>query len=276
MSDLPVYARCPLAVVSVRARPDHGAAQVTQLLFGEWVRLLDRGSKGWSKVRCTDGHCTGWVADDQLRRVSARPGPDYAYCLELLAPALGQRTALQLPFGARLSAYDGLRFLFGPDAYSFNGQAVAPDLLDPYPELLAKLARRFLHAPYQAGGRTVLGIDGPGLCNLLFPLFGIELPRTLGRQVRAGHDVGFVQQARPGDLLFFADDDERLTDVGLLLTNDELLYVSGYVRTAPWTAGEQASRLRVRTVRRLLPELPAYQRGSGPRRGRGGKQFELF
>ena len=275
------FAICPLAAVAVRVRPDHGAAQLTQLLFGERVSVLQHNGKGWSKVRCVPGTATGWVMADQLAP-TADEVPDFAYSLEMLHVAVGD-TVQRIPFGGLLPHYDGLRFRMGQRAYSFNGQAVAPDLLDPYAELVAKLALRFVGAPYLSGGRTVLGIDETGLWQLIFRLVGIELPRRLDALVRRGSDVGFVQRAAPGDLCFFTGTHSKLIKVGMLLDDGRLLHVRDRVRVDAWQPhgwtlpdGGHGSTYTLRTVRRLLPDLPRYRRGSGPRRGRGGKQFELF
>ena len=275
-----VPAICPLPVVSVRARPDHRAALVTQVLFGERLSVQADNGKGWSKVRCVPGTTTGWMP-----RAHWQPAPeeaaDYAYSLEMLQPALGD-TVINLPFGARLPHYDGLRFRLGEQAYNFSGQAVAPDLLDPYAELVIKLARRFLNAPYLPGGRTIFGIDGVGLWQLVFRLVGIELPRSLTTLARRGADAGFLQQALPGDLAFFTDPDDKLVHTGLLLPEEQLLHVTDRVRIDRLdhrtirTETQEVLPYRLRVIRRLLPDLPKYRRGSGPRRGRGGKQFELF
>ena len=282
MSSPPVYARCPLAVVSVRARADHRAELVTQLLFGERVEIRHTTGKGWSKVRCEDGRCAGWVRRSQLLAVTETDPTDFAYSIGLLQPALGAAAALHLPFGACLPQYDGLRFRLGEASYQFNGQTVATDLLDPYPELVIKLAMRFLHAPYLPGGRTLFGIDGAGLFPLIFRLVGIALPRRLVDQVRTGIDVGFPQQALPGDLIFYGTADGALCKVALLLPDDRVLHVDDRVRVGNFDhrqladGVDEGSNYRLRTIRRVLPQLPAYRRGNGPRRGRGGKQFELF
>ncbi|HSR39622.1 MAG TPA: NlpC/P60 family protein, partial [Phnomibacter sp.] len=45
--------------------------------------------------------------------------------------------------------------------------------------------------------------------------------------------VGFLQEAVPGDLAFFDNAEGRITHVGILLNEKEIIHASGVVRVDP-------------------------------------------
>ena len=278
----PLFAQCPLAVVPVRSRPDHRSEQRTQLLFGEIVHVLQAG-KVWTRIRCPWDQMEGWVMAGQLLACSSeRVEEEFAYSLEICQPAVSRRGALPIPFGARLPGFDGLRFRLGEESYQYSGQAVAPDVLEPYADLVMKLARRYLGAPYQWGGRSPFGIDAAGFVQLIFQLVDIPLPRTAAAQVLLGEEVDFVQRALPGDIAFFGPANGTVDHVGILLPGEELLHVEEQVRIDKvdhqgiFNERRQRYTRPLRVVRRVLPtEERAYRKRT--RRAAGsGRQFELF
>ncbi len=65
-------------------------------------------------------------------------------------------------------------------------------------------ARQHFGTPYLWGGEDpATGVDCSGLVQSVYGSLGISLPRVAADQSRAGVKVGSLDQARPGDLVFF-------------------------------------------------------------------------
>ena len=98
-------------------------------------------------------------------------------------------------------------------------------------EIVTTLANRFLGVPYFWGGKTPKGLDCSGFIQLLFKLAGIKIRRDSPMQFE---DAQLVSEnfldGNPGDLLFFAENGDRITHVGLKLNRNEIIHTRGMVR----------------------------------------------
>ena len=63
-------------------------------------------------------------------------------------------------------------------------------------------AERLMGVPYRAGGRSLEGIDGPGLIQLALSLAGLPAPHFSDQQRRLGSEVPDLAPSRRGDLVF--------------------------------------------------------------------------
>lgn len=229
-----MYAISPYSVVPVRNGAAHSSELISQLLFGETVEILETKGRKWHRVRCTHDNHIGWVDYNQLRAITESEflaiQKDFSYNLELLQPAVGEGYYLPLTMGARLPDFDGLRFQLIDKYYTFSGQAVHANKIAFQPELLIKIARRYLYAPYLWGGRSPLGIDASGLTQMIFQICGKALPRDPLAQLEHGDIIDFVEQTMVGDLAFFENKVGRITHVGVLLEHQEIIHAHGCVR----------------------------------------------
>ncbi len=76
-------------------------------------------------------------------------------------------------------------------------------------------AMQMVGAPYRYGGSTPDGFDCSGLVQYAYGAAGVPLPRTAEQQYSATESLT-LEQARPGDLLFFRDG-RRISHVALYL-----------------------------------------------------------
>ncbi|NLT56672.1 MAG: transglycosylase SLT domain-containing protein [Actinomycetales bacterium] len=118
------------------------------------------------------------------------------------------------------------------------------------------IARQYLGVPYRWGGTDPdTGLDCSGLTQLVYRKVGVELPRVSRDQARQGREIGSVDEARVGDLVFF---DSPVDHVGIYVGNGRILH-------APHS-GEKVKISKIwerpSHIRRVLPETAAAS-GSG-------------
>lgn len=277
---------CPFSVIPVRSSPQERGEQLTQLLFGDLLELLDRNGKSWVRVRLVADNTVGWVQANQVLEITPSEfqlyKQHYAYCLDLLHPVMAENAYIPISMGARLPNFDGMQFQLAGKAYTFSGLAVFPSDLRPTSSLVIKIAQRLFHAPVQPGGRSPLGIDGSGLTQLVFRIVGIALGREPEQQVEQGESIDFVEEAQPGDLAFFEDRKGRVDHVGIILANRQVMHAFGSVRIDKldhygiFDEQNQQYSHKMRVIRRVLPPEP-QQRENAASQPEGVKnQIELF
>ncbi|MBL7963367.1 MAG: C40 family peptidase [Flavobacteriales bacterium] len=225
---------CPLSLVPVRREPDDRAEMVTQWLFGETARLLDRLPK-WVKIQFDHDGYEGWVDVKQaLETESAVPAT--VRSIEPMEVVQTEQGLLRIPLGGVLPHYARRTFQWQGRTLPFEGRTSLGVLGSPAKCLLA-MQDLFLGAPYLWGGRSPYGIDCSGLTQMLFALCGHSLPRDAWQQAERGEHVAFVDLATTGDLAFFDNPEGRIIHVGIVLADEALgrgvkriLHASGQVR----------------------------------------------
>ncbi len=228
------YVICPLTVVPVRMAPSHRGEMGSQLLYGEMAEVLEHKGPQWTKIRCVADDYIGWSPTRQLRELSPAEAHDYrrhfAFSLDVFSSLMGSDDAIAVTLGAHLPGFDGMRFAMGDQYFTFSGQAVFPEDMKPGGPMAIKMARKLLNAPFLWGGRTIFGIDSPGLVQLAFAISGFQLPRTAELQVNRGEIVNFMEEAYPGDVAFFENNQGRITHSGILLPDSKIIHVYEKVR----------------------------------------------
>ena len=221
------FAICHLSVVPVRSNSSDKSEMVTQLLFGEVVEVLEKKGTWW-RIRCTWDDYIGWIDRKQVLPITPSEAEtyqkNYAFNLDLLQPLIGEQHYIPVTLGARLPHFDGLRLSIQEMSYHFSGQAVFPNELKLSVDLLLKIARKYLYAPYLWGGRSPLGVDCSGFTQNVFQMVGIALPRDAYQQVDKGELIDFVEQAQAGDLAFFENRTNRITHVGILCEDRHIIH----------------------------------------------------
>ncbi|NET31867.1 MAG: C40 family peptidase [Cyanothece sp. SIO1E1] len=225
---------CPLSTVAIRNSASQKSEMISQLLYGELVEILEKKGRQWVKVRCAHDNLVGWVATNQLEWITPSEFESYqdnfAFVLDVFQALATGEAFLPLTIGARLPNFDGLQFAIGESSFNFPGQAVFPKDLGQGPEIILKIARKFLNAPYMWGGRSPFGVDGPGLIQVVFGIAGYSLPREASQQVEKGVNVDFAEQAKPADVAFFENQKGRITHTGIVLPEGKIIHVHGKVR----------------------------------------------
>lgn len=216
--------QCTAGVAAIRRTPEDDGALDTQLLCGESFQL-EREENGWGfGTSQLDGY-QGWVDMAALsapvliptHRVSALRS--YVFS----APDLKSAPRFLISMNAKISA--GARHGRFVEAqrlgWVFDGH-LAP--LGAGELDFVAVAERFLHAPYQWGGKESLGLDCSGLVQTALEAAGVSCPRDSGDQeawaranwtrVDPGEALAGLQR---GDLVFWPGHVGVMTDAATLL-----------------------------------------------------------
>lgn len=222
---------CRVPVASIRKEPGHVHEMVSQLLFGEAVQVLDRDGE-WLQIRCLYDAYTGWCMRKQLHPVAE------ALALQQPVQLVGAwmqevwhcGRPIRVPYGSVLPGLHNERMDWGTMQLTYSGTVLQQGSVPFCKTEILSVAAPFLNTAYLWGGRSAFGIDCSGLVQIIFRFLGIALPRDAADQSRCGQMVGFLQEARCGDLAFFDDADGKIVHVGLLLSNAEILHAAAQVR----------------------------------------------
>jgi len=224
-------------VTPLRAEPAHKSEMVSQGLWGECVTLLETGADGWVKVKNQYDGYEGWSTSTHFETIDQQlfDAPYTHYAPHWVTPVSLNGWPMYIPYGCLLKAPPGnsKRTVWGKAEVQFEEIQPIQQEGQPQPENIMRIASRFLNSGYLWGGRSVFGIDCSGFTQSVFKLLNIPLQRDAYQQATQGATVDFLQEARTGDLAFFDNAEGRITHVGILLNDHEIIHSSGKVRIDP-------------------------------------------
>lgn len=221
-----------LSIIPIRKENSHRSEQVSQLLFGEVYEVLQQQGN-WLNIRCSFDAYEGWIDAAQHSDVSDKDyqhinSNDCGLALDLSFSASSTSHAIPLVTGSNLPFFDGMNFKIGKEKFIYNGQALQAEARNA--SLFERVAMRYLNAPYLWGGRSPFGIDCSGLVQVAYKFCGIPLRRDAYQQAEEGTVVNFIEEALPGDLAFFNNEEGRIIHVGIVLKDNRIIHASGKVR----------------------------------------------
>lgn len=215
----------------LRRKPNHRREMVNQLLFGEMVEVIKEKGSLWVKVRSLHDKYEGWMTRTLLREVTeieASNSGEYV-ATDLLNTIIINNVNTIIPLGSSLPGFENGTGNVAGIKYSYTGKQSKKSDEQASGDMIEKLTRQWLNAPYLWGGRTILGVDCSGFVQVNFKLMGIDLPRDAWQQAQVGEPVRKLKDVAKGDLAFFNDKDE-IVHVGILLGPDSIIHASGKVR----------------------------------------------
>lgn len=226
---------CNLSVVPGRIEPSDKSEMITQLLFGEHFTIL-RKQGNWLYVRCSYDNYECWIDKKQCQEISFETwqeleSREITVSMELFYILEDSERGFYQPvvIGSTLPYFDGTSCNLEGFEYGFDGQTntVKHGKIEDF---ITQCAYTFINAPYLWGGRSPLGIDCSGFTQVVYKTAGIKLERDAYQQATQGTTLGFISEARAGDLAFFDNAEGRIIHVGIILPNQKIIHASGQVR----------------------------------------------
>jgi gamma-D-glutamyl-L-lysine dipeptidyl-peptidase len=222
---------CQLAIIPMRSEPSECSEQINQVLFGESFTILET-KNNWSLIETQFDSYRGWITSKMATIINHKP--DEAGNIVYLKDALG-RIAFPgnmpqyqwIPGGASLYEL-GSEFTIYNQSFTFDPVCQIQSTNSKI--TLAETALKFLNAPYLWGGRTIFGIDCSGFTQIVYKMNGMAILRDAAQQSEQGSIISFVEEAKPGDLAFFDNEEGKIIHVGIILEKNKIIHASGQVR----------------------------------------------
>ncbi|MGB8704027.1 MAG: C40 family peptidase [Gillisia sp.] len=219
------YGICNLSIVSVRAQPSHLSEMTSQLLYGEYFKILEERSQ-WSRIRNEFDTYEGWLEKSQIFKISEEDFLDLSseersYSTDLvehITDAAGNLTPVVVGSVLNYTAKIGHSF----EGYKTSGIKDKSQIINT--------ALLYLNAPFLWGGKTPFGIDCSGLTQMVYALNGYCLLRDSHQQATQGEALSFIEESEAGDLAFFDDNEGIINHVGIIMPDNYIIHVHGKVR----------------------------------------------
>ncbi|MGY8886681.1 MAG: C40 family peptidase [Flavobacteriales bacterium] len=219
------YGVCNLSIIPLRAEASDSSELVSQILYGEIFKVLEKRSK-WSRIRLAFDSYEGWVDNKQFAALLEEQYNDLqkeklhmsSDLVEFITTSENQ--LLSICLGSTLNPLHILK-------HSFEGKSISETLQKQH---LVKTALLYLNAPYLWGGKTPFGIDCSGFTQMVYKLNGYNLKRDASEQVTQGQALSFIEESEPGDLAFFDNAEGKIVHVGIIMKDNSIIHAHGKVR----------------------------------------------
>jgi hypothetical protein len=251
--DTPDYAVVARPMADLLLEPDLRSPRLSQVLYNDLLRILDRDYEGFYQVALEDG-TLGYIISENVHpdAVSAEPG---LYDHKLMVVAASKRIMSHAGKGSLLQEVymgsvlyadyqgDGIYrvVLPGGDAGWISSEGVVRT--DPEESPVVSNARKFyettlsfVNTTYVDNGLTIRGASSSGIAYISARINGIRIPRAMDLQFQAGTEVPLeyheetgevlFDRFRGGDLVFFRNelaDPDGVSAMGIVVGPGQLL-----------------------------------------------------
>ena len=228
------FGACILSIIPVRSNPSEQGEMVTQLLFGELYAVIEK-SGDWLKIRIIDDNYEGWIAGKQFFPVGneefenlQKKGVQF---LKDVVNIVTDDSGKMFPvvMGSSFRNVTNGMFLIGDKKFEISGNLSQINVIANRNTIIEN-ALVYLNSPYLWGGKSPFGIDCSGFTQIVFKISGINLLRDALQQASMGETLNLLDEAQPGDLVFFNNSEGIIVHTGIYLGQNKIIHASGKVR----------------------------------------------
>ena len=231
------YGISNLSIVPVRTEPREKSEMCTQILFGEHYTIVEENAK-WCQIKLAFDGCEGWIDRKMVNEIGEHdflqldqiPQVVTTDVFNIVQPANGYNNFL-IVAGSTLPNFDPVArtFMIANEVYNIQGNNIHEPPHNVR-EVIIENALKYFNSPYLWGGRSPFGIDCSGFAQVLYKMAGLSIPRDAVQQAMLGDNLSFVEEALPGDLAFFDNEDGAIIHVGIIWEKNKIIHSSGKVR----------------------------------------------
>lgn len=227
-----MFGVCNLSLVPCRKEPSDRSEMVNQLLFGDPIEIIEELEK-WVKIRSAYDGYESYIDKKQYMKVDEAFYTSLQNDQQIALDPIGllsrsNNQIMTIVCGSTLPGLTNGAFTIGTESFFFDGNSRTFDKAER--GLITENALLFLNAPYLWGGRSAFGIDCSGFTQVAYKLSGLKIKRDASEQATQGKVLSFIEEAQPGDLAFFDNEEGRIIHVGIVLQNNKIIHASGKVR----------------------------------------------
>jgi hypothetical protein len=218
------FAFCKVSISPLRKENADVSEMVSQMLFGEVVEVLEV-QNNWTKVLTYFDNYEAWTDTKHLIYLSEKELFRHLDGLSIETELIQE---LQTPWGKQIITRGAFvpaskEFNIGNHSFQFSVEKRSQNF-----DLLT-FALSYLNSPYLWGGKSPFGIDCSGFTQQVFRLFDKNLPRDAYQQAEIGQEIPFAEN-QLGDLAFFHNSKGKITHVGIILDENQIIHASGCVK----------------------------------------------
>lgn len=245
------YGVSTTGAATIRKEPRRNSEQVNSVGLGGWVRFLRDASasdvtpethsrrrapgaeglpenkpEDWALAQSMEGYI-GYVRKADFAKENEYRLPEGI----IRKPVNVDNWQHPVPAGAFVYAAGDTWKLY--DGTPIPTEASVRDLRPTYKaEEIEALMHPFMETEYVWGGVTDEGIDCSGFSQYFMRTEGVLIPRDAVQQATGGLIVGWgleqiIRNAKPGDLVFFANDSGRIGHVAISLGGSKIIHSAG-------------------------------------------------
>jgi hypothetical protein len=230
------YGYCNTSIAAMRAEPSDRSEMVSQLFFCEVFTILEDTVK-WLFIRCENDGYTGWIDRKQYVPITDKEytllrGRSIAFPKDFMMTMENQQTGkpIRIFHGTPLPInLQGLieinNHTWKPEGAIFYRPTSPLDRKN-----IVDMAKSYEQTPYLWGGKSCFGCDCSGFVQTIYNMNGVSIKRDASQQAREGETVNLIDEALPGDLVFFDNHEGNIIHVGILIEDNQIIPASGCVR----------------------------------------------